>query len=155
MVGLSKIVFGNAQEMMALANALEVEYDCPAEIPFLLNKLKSVSLNASCSSSENWLHSDVFVMTQGGNEPAIVVWGKEKSAQVAPIKPKAPIVDTTGAGDSLVAGFMAGLILNQDPKTCLEWGCRAASEVITHVGASLPDDLPEDFLNKMNDDFYS
>lgn len=146
MVGLSKIVFGNAQEMIALANALEVEFDSPAEIPFLLNKLKSVSVSASNSSSDDWLQSNIFVMTQGGSEPAIVVWGQEKSAQVLPIKPTAPIVDTTGAGDSLVAGFLAGLLTGQDPKTCLEWGCRAASEVITNVGVTLPDDFPDDFL---------
>lgn len=146
MVGQSKIVFGNAQEMMALANALDVEFESAAEIPSLLNKLTRVSQNASNSTSNDWLQSDIFVMTQGGSEPAIVVWGKEESAQVSPIKVSS-IVDTTGAGDSLVAGFLAGVVSGKDPRTCLEWGCKAASKVITSIGATLPDDLPDNFLS--------
>jgi adenosine kinase len=147
MVGIAKIVFGNVKEMTALANSLNLEFENVIDIPFLLNNLKSVTINASNSLSSDWLSNDcIFVMTQGGSEPAIVVWGQGSSAQVSPIKPKSPIIDTTGAGDSLVAGFLAGMIVGKDPKTCLEWGCKVASDVITHLGASLSDDLPFDFL---------
>ncbi|XP_001599233.2 adenosine kinase-like isoform X2 [Nasonia vitripennis] len=147
MVGLAKIVFGNVEEMKALANSLNLKFDNPTDIPFLLNNLKGVSVNASNSSSGNWLMSDgIFVMTQGDVNPAIVVWGQGQSAQISPIKPKSPVIDTTGAGDSLVAGFLAGLLTKKDPKTCLEWGCKVASEVVTNIGATLSNDLPADFL---------
>ncbi|XP_014230925.1 adenosine kinase-like [Trichogramma pretiosum] len=147
MVGLSKIVFGNVKEMIALANLLDLKFETPTDIPFLLNNLKGVTVNASNSFSSEWLMSDsIFVMTQGGMDPAIVVWGHGDSAQVAPCIPPTPVKDTTGAGDSLVAGFLAGLLCDKDPKTCLEWGCKVASDVITNLGATLSDDLPDDFL---------
>ena len=147
MVGLAKIVFGNANEMIALANSLNLKFESPTDIPFLLNNLKGVTVNASNSSSNDWLLSDgIFVMTQGGSDPAIVVWGQGNSAQITPIKPTSPIKDTTGAGDSLVAGFLAGLLTGQDPKTCLDWGCKVAADVVTNLGAHLSDDLPNDFL---------
>ncbi|KAJ8668287.1 hypothetical protein QAD02_009950 [Eretmocerus hayati] len=147
MVGLSKIVIGNDREMTALANSLNLKFENTTDIPFLLNNLKRVTVNASNSSSSDWSMSDgIFIMTQGGSDPAIIVWGQGNSAQVPPIEPSSPIVDTTGAGDSLVAGFLAGLLSGQDPKTCLEWGCKVASKVITNLGASLPDELPDDFL---------
>ena len=63
-----------------------------------------------------------------------------------PIMPKAPIVDTTGAGDALVAGFLAGVLAHWDPKSCLELGCKIASCMITRFGVTLPSDMPPDFL---------
>ncbi|XP_011501475.1 PREDICTED: adenosine kinase [Ceratosolen solmsi marchali] len=147
MVGIAKIVFGNAKEMIALANSLNLEFENVTDIPFLLNNLKSVTISASNSLSSDWLSNDsIFVMTQGGADPAIIVWGQGCSAQVSPVKPRSPIIDTTGAGDSLVAGFLAGMITGRDPKTCLEWGCKVASDVITNLGVTLSDDLPFDFL---------
>lgn len=146
MVGLAKIVFGNVKEMTALANLLSLKFDKPMDIPYLLNNLKGVTVNASNSSSNDWLMSDgIFVMTQGDTDPAVVVWGQGHSAQVSPMKPSRPVRDTTGAGDSLVSGFLAGLLTGKDPRTCLEWGCRVASEVVTNLGATLSEELTDDF----------
>ncbi|XP_058800713.1 adenosine kinase-like [Phymastichus coffea] len=148
MVGLANIIFGNVEEMIALAESLNLQYSNSADIPFLLNNLKRVTVNASNSCSNNWLISDsIVVMTQGGSDPAIVVWGQGNHASCDPMKPTSPIVDTTGAGDSLVAGFLAGLITDQDPETCLKWGCKVAAKVITNFGATISgNDLPDDFL---------
>lgn len=60
--------------------------------------------------------------------------------------PKAPIVDTTGAGDALVAGFLAGVLAHWDPKSCLETGCKIASYMITRFGVTLPSSVPPDLL---------
>ncbi|EZA60860.1 hypothetical protein DMN91_008028 [Ooceraea biroi] len=147
MVGYAKIVFGNAREMIALAQALNVKYDDVTDIPFLLNSLKRITVDISSASCKDWLADDgIFVMTRGGSAPAIIVWGKGQSIQIPPISPKAPIVDTTGAGDALVAGFLAGVLAHWDPKNCLELGCKVASYMITRFGVTLPCNLPPDLL---------
>ncbi|XP_018339253.1 PREDICTED: adenosine kinase-like isoform X2 [Trachymyrmex septentrionalis] len=147
MVGHAKIVFGNVREMIALAQALNVKYDDVADIPFLLNSLKRITMDVSSANSKDWLADDgIFIMTRGGCGPAIIVWGRGQSVQVQPIVPKTPIVDTTGAGDALAAGFLAGVLAHWDPKSCLELGCKVASCMITRLGVSLPSDMPPDFL---------
>lgn len=83
MVGHAKIVFGNAREMIALAQALNVKYEDVADIPFLLNSLKRITMDVSSANSKDWLADDgVFIMTRGGRAPAIIVWGRGQSAQV-------------------------------------------------------------------------
>ncbi|XP_008556442.1 uncharacterized protein LOC103577541 [Microplitis demolitor] len=150
MVGLSKIVFGNAREMTALAKALNIKFDNVADIPFLLNSSKRVTVGVSSTerSKDDWLaDNDIFVMTQGGSAPAIVVWGQGNSVQVQPAKPTSPVVDATGAGDALVAGFLAGVLSQWDPKSCLECGCKTAGMMVTRLGVTLPDVVPDDLLN--------
>ncbi|KAK0178521.1 hypothetical protein PV327_007403 [Microctonus hyperodae] len=149
MVGLAKIVFGNAREMTALAKALDLKFDKVAEIPFLLNSSKRVTVGVSSAtcSSEDWLvDNDIFVMTQGGSAPAIVVWGHGHSVQIQPTVPKMPVIDATGAGDALVAGFLAGVLSRWDPKSCLKCGCNAAGMMVTRLGVTLPDTIPTDIL---------
>ncbi|MCC8180363.1 MAG: carbohydrate kinase family protein [Planctomycetes bacterium] len=46
------------------------------------------------------------------------------------------VVDTTGAGDSFMAGFMAGLQDNVSPELCLRLGCAASAISIQRVGAT-------------------
>ncbi|XP_015609110.1 adenosine kinase isoform X2 [Cephus cinctus] len=147
MVGLAKIVFGNAREMIALAQALDLKFDDVTDIPFLLNNLKRVTVGVSSLSNKDWLSDEgVFIMTQGGSSPAIAVWGQGQSVQVQPITPKNPVVDTTGAGDALVAGFLAGVLAGWDPKNCLEYGCKVASFMVTRLGVTLSNLVPPDLL---------
>ena len=59
------------------------------------------------------------------------------AAGVTPV-PAFPIdklVDTTGAGDLLAAGFLVGLARQADHTTCGKFGALAAAEVIQHIGA--------------------
>ena len=50
---------------------------------------------------------------------------------------KVPVVDTTGAGDNLVAGFMDGLLRGADFRKCCEAGIRTAALSIQHLGATM------------------
>ena len=50
---------------------------------------------------------------------------------------KVPVVDTTGAGDNLVAGFMDSLLRGADFRECCEAGLMAAALSIQHLGATL------------------
>lgn len=49
---------------------------------------------------------------------------------------KVSVVDTTGAGDNLVAGFMSGLLGGLGFMECCEAGIRAAAESVQHLGAT-------------------
>jgi sugar/nucleoside kinase (ribokinase family) len=48
----------------------------------------------------------------------------------------AKVVDTTGAGDSFVAGFLAGLLRGWAPERCARLACAAAALNIQKVGAT-------------------
>ncbi len=50
---------------------------------------------------------------------------------------KVPVVDTTGARDNLVAGFMDGLLRGADFRGCCEAGLEAAALSIQHLGATI------------------
>ena len=45
------------------------------------------------------------------------------------------VVDTMGAGDSYIAGFMLGLCRGEDLRTCMQMGAFCASETIGYNGA--------------------
>jgi sugar/nucleoside kinase (ribokinase family) len=49
---------------------------------------------------------------------------------------EANVVDTTGAGDSFVAGFLTGVLRNWDIHSCARFACGVAALNIQHVGAT-------------------
>ncbi|AXY03567.1 sugar kinase [Vibrio alfacsensis] len=57
-----------------------------------------------------------------------------------PTQPVKQVVDTTSAGDSFNAGFLAGWLLNQSPSMCSKQGHLLAGLVIQHKGAIIPTD---------------
>ncbi len=59
-----------------------------------------------------------------------------KEAFVLPAAPVEHVVDTTGAGDNFVAGFIAGLLRGDTLRGCAEGGIRQAAAAITHTGGA-------------------
>lgn len=51
------------------------------------------------------------------------------------IKPCENIIDTMGAGDSYIAGFLSGLIRGEPVHICMELGAQEASDTLTYHGA--------------------
>ncbi|WP_432265031.1 adenosine kinase [Croceicoccus esteveae] len=79
-----------------------------------------------------------LVVTRGARG-AVAVTGGERFE--VPAEPVEKVVDTTGAGDSFAAGFLAGQIAGRPPRDCLTMGAIAAAEIISHYGARPEADL--------------
>ncbi|MGM0418718.1 MAG: PfkB family carbohydrate kinase, partial [Thermodesulfobacteriota bacterium] len=72
-----------------------------------------------------------------GDKGAFIVSGDEKIKADAVEIPEA--VDTTGAGDFWAAGFLYGFLKGKDLKTCSKLGAVLGGEVVSVLGASIPE----------------
>jgi 2-dehydro-3-deoxygluconokinase len=71
---------------------------------------------------------------------ACVLWAEGSLLEVAPA-PVAEVVDTTAAGDSFGAAYMAARLSGQDPAGAARAGHRLAGTVIRHRGAIIAREL--------------
>lgn len=145
-VKCSDIVFGNSQEFRALATALGFSSEIQSSLRNIALAVSGVKNNCNPAGQSHRVELQLFnlreqgklvVITQG-NQSVICACGNEVAEY--PICPMAEseIVDTTGAGDSFVAGFLTGIFYQKDVGTCVEWGARTAHEIIKQVGCSIP-----------------
>ncbi len=75
----------------------------------------------------------------------VIKAGKEQVLVITPnyhyafeIEPVDTVVDTTAAGDSFNAGYLAALLDGQPLSERVQWAASLASEVIQHAGAIIP-----------------
>jgi adenosine kinase len=77
------------------------------------------------------------VITQCCDPACVAINGEVTEYPVLKLE-KSQLKDTTGAGDSYVAGFLAGLVLGKDIKDCARAGAYAASEIVQQSGCQFP-----------------
>jgi adenosine kinase len=83
------------------------------------------------------------IVTQGG-EPVILATSVLGSDEVTlreiavPALTKDQLIDTNGAGDSFVGGFLAQLAQDKDIDTCIKCGTYLSSQVIQRSGCTFP-----------------
>jgi ribokinase len=97
-------------------------------------------------------HGPGMLVLGAGGAGNLVVWRREDGMVGDELIPfgSGKVVDTTGAGDALVAGLVATLLRGYDPPTAARVGVRAAGSSVRHQGGrphltpDLLDDSAED-----------
>lgn len=103
---------------------------------FGTDDLKEVALKAAALPKVNTERERMVIITQG-SLPTIVAHGDEVTEYpVNEIRPE-EIVDTNGAGDCFVGGFLSQLIQNKNIEECIKVANYCASYIIRRPGISM------------------
>lgn len=127
MVIKADIVFGNRDEFEELAT---------------INGFESMDelFTDLFSTFAKGIRKKTVVVTDGANDVIFYKGdanGIELGSVNVPIVDEKEIIDTTGAGDSFVAGFIFELIRGKEIRECIEFGVSISSEVIRTIGCNL------------------
>ncbi|GIL74984.1 hypothetical protein Vretimale_2585 [Volvox reticuliferus] len=120
-------LFGNEIEAAALA-ASEGWEGLP---------LEQVALRLSRMPKANGCRPRVVVFTQGCDPTLVAVNGRVQRYPVTVIA-KEQLVDTNGAGDAFVGGFMSQLVCGKHIAECVRAGNYAANTIIQRSGCTFP-----------------
>ncbi len=122
----------------------EDEAACFAKCNNIENKsLKDVAVVIAKWKKANAARPRVAIITQGKAPVLIAQYEAGKEATVTelevPVIDKEQIVDTNGAGDAFVGGFLSQLALDKSIETCVKCGNYCASEIIRRSGCTFPE----------------
>lgn len=118
-------VFGNESEAAAFAE----------NNGFAGLSVEDIALRISAMPKANGARGRIVIITQGAKASVIAEGGRVRSIAVPKVA-KELIVDTNGAGDSFVGGFLALLCKGASIDDCVHAGHFAAGHVITQEGCS-------------------
>jgi len=122
------IVFGNETEAAEFSEAQK----------FGTKDIKEIALKTAALDKVNQSRQRMVIFTQGC-EPTIVAYeGKIQEFPVIKIKAD-EIVDTNGAGDAFVGGFLSQYVLGKDLHQCVRVGNYAANYIIQQSGVTVSD----------------
>lgn len=125
------IVFGNEDEAAAFAENLHLGKDL---------KISEIAQKIAAMPKKNSKRSRIVIITQGADPTIVFKDGTIKEFPVIPIS-AASIVDTNGAGDAFVGGFLSEYVNGNenDLDACVKRGSEAAHMIIQVSGCTLPD----------------
>jgi adenosine kinase len=99
--------------------------------------LKVVATKLAAWDKKNSRRPRTVVFTQGSECTLVACDGKVTEFAVPPLS-KDKLVDTNGAGDAFVGGFLSQLVQGQPISKCVEAGHYGAREVIQRSGCTFP-----------------
>ncbi|KAL0375070.1 UNVERIFIED_CONTAM: Adenosine kinase [Sesamum radiatum] len=112
-------VFGNETEARTFSKVHGWETENVEEIALKLSQLPKAS----------GTHKRITIITQGADPVVVAEDGKVKLFPVT-LLPKDKLVDTNGAGDAFVGGFLSQMVLQKPIRECVRAGNYAANVII-------------------------
>lgn len=122
------ILFGNESEAEKFAEVQE----------FGTKDIKEIAQKAADLPKKNEKRKRMVIFTQGADPTIIAFDGEVKEYPVIAVSQE-DLVDTNGAGDAFVGGFLAQLIQDKEVAECVRCANYAANLIIQRSGCSLPD----------------
>lgn len=119
-------VFGNESEAAAYGKAKGYGED-----------LQQIALKLSAQPKASGTRPRIVVFTQGSEATIVASQGVVTVYPVDPL-PRELLVDTNGAGDAFVGGFLSQLIQEKDFSECVRAGHWAARTIIQRSGCTFP-----------------
>eukprot|EP00794_Sanderia_malayensis_P016310 gene16310-17954_t len=119
------VLFGNETEALTFAKEQNFQTESIEEIALKMSQLEKVNKD----------RSRMVVITQGATNTLVAQDGVIKNFPVIKIKEE-DIVDTNGAGDAFVGGFLSQLIQEKSLECCINAGHYAANHIIQQSGVT-------------------
>lgn len=82
----------------------------------------------------------IVIITQGEKPVVMAIGDETKQMPVPEVKPE-KIVDTNGAGDAFVGGFLAQYVKGESLEKCIDCGIWASTLIIQRSGCTFPENL--------------
>lgn len=124
-------LFGNESEAAALAEVLNLK--C-TDLPSIARHLASLGKISS-------IVPRTVIITHGSEATHAVTTAGHEAFSV-PAVPRQEIVDTNGAGDAFVGGFLSQLVQGKSLAQCIDAGHYIAQVIIRRSGVTFPADHP-------------
>ncbi|KAL5699844.1 adenosine kinase [Ranunculus cassubicifolius] len=121
-------VFGNETEARTFSRVHGLETENVEEIAVKISQLPKAS----------GTHKRITVITQGA-DPVVVAQDGKATLYHAILLPKEKLVDTNGAGDAFVGGFLSQLVREKPIEECVRAGCYTSNVIIQRSGCTYPD----------------
>ncbi|XP_037320770.1 adenosine kinase isoform X1 [Pungitius pungitius] len=121
------VLFGNETEATAFAKEQDFETE----------DIKEIAKKAQALPKVNTKRQRIVVLTQGKDE-TVCQSDKVETFPVLKIDPK-DIVDTNGAGDAFVGGFLSELVMDKPIDQCVKAAHYAANVIIRRAGCTFPE----------------
>ncbi|KAL9676790.1 hypothetical protein QQ045_005010 [Rhodiola kirilowii] len=121
-------VFGNETEARTFSKVHGWETEDVEEIAIKISQWPKAS----------GTYKRITVITQGADPVVVAEDGKVKKFPVV-LLPKEKLVDTNGAGDAFVGGFLSQLVQEKSIEECVRAGSYAANVVIQRSGCTYPE----------------
>jgi adenosine kinase len=119
-------LFGNETEAQTWADVSG--WEC-SDVAFIATRLSLIPSRKS--------RKRTVVITQGKDPTIVAINGHVQTFAITPLDP-AKIVDTNGAGDAYVGGFLAALSKGQNMQQCCQAGAYSASVIVQQSGRTYP-----------------